>query len=264
MRSRLTLATLNTRGRPAVGSRLGVRYRAAAEAFDASDVDLVCLQEVITYYHLRQIRRWMPSYRHAVYRPGPVGPAGGVVTFSRFPVAGSRYHRFPYPPPIPGVTGMMRAKAPLKGTLLTRLARPRLSVANTHPVANYDGDWSPANRYYLFHQGQLATLARLVRAERQPTVLCGDFNVAAESPLLADLRNEAGLTDAFAGRCPPTFRAEYLPPGRAAHCIDFILVAGSISVESTDRLFTGPTPMPGGPAYVSDHIGLQARLMVSG
>ena len=30
---------------------------------------------------------------------------------------------------------------------MTRLARPELCVINTHPVANYDGDSSEANRF---------------------------------------------------------------------------------------------------------------------
>jgi hypothetical protein len=37
---------------------------------------------------------------------------------------------------------------------MTRLARPELCVINTHPVANYDGDWSEANRYYPLHRAQ--------------------------------------------------------------------------------------------------------------
>ena len=45
---------------------------------------------------------------------------------------------------------------------MTRLARPELCVINTHPVANHDGDWSEANRFYPLHRAQLAVLARVV------------------------------------------------------------------------------------------------------
>jgi len=31
-------------------------------------------------------------------------------------------------------------------------------VINTHPVANHDGDWSEANRFYPLHRAQLAVL----------------------------------------------------------------------------------------------------------
>jgi len=42
-------------------------------------------------------------------------------------------------------------------------------VINTHPVANYDGDWSGANRFYPLHRAELAVLARVVnQAGRAP------------------------------------------------------------------------------------------------
>jgi hypothetical protein len=44
----------------------------------------------------------------------------------------------------PGVPLASRVQARPKGALVTRLARPELWVINTHPVANYDGDWSEA------------------------------------------------------------------------------------------------------------------------
>ena len=63
---------------------------------------------------------------------------------------------------------------------MTRLG---LCIVNTHPVANRDGDWSPANRFYPLHQAQLAALTRIVRGIRVPAVVCGDFNVDRGSSL---------------------------------------------------------------------------------
>src|SRR5690348_5965581 len=62
-----------------------------------------------------------------------------------------------------------------------------------------------------------------------------------------------GLADAFGGACPPTYRAEYLPAGATPHCIDFILTAGEVTVESTALVFAEKEPL----GYVSDHIGLR-------
>ena len=31
-------------------------------------------------------------------------------------------------------------------------------MINTHPVANYDGDWSEANRFYPLHRAESAAL----------------------------------------------------------------------------------------------------------
>ena len=105
---------------------------------------------------------------------------------------------------------------------MTRLARPGLFVINTHPVANHDGDWSTANRYYPLHRAQFAVLARVVNQAGPRAVVCGDFNVSRESSLFGEFMAATGLADAFAGACPATVRE---PLG-----------------------------------YVSDHIGLRARL----
>jgi sphingomyelin phosphodiesterase 2 len=41
-------------------------------------------------------------------------------------------------------------------------------------------------------------------------VVCGNFNIDRESGLFSDFVSQTRLGDAFDGRCPPTFRAEYL------------------------------------------------------
>jgi endonuclease/exonuclease/phosphatase family metal-dependent hydrolase len=239
--NQLTIASLNTRGMPVLGSRLRERYGVIAREFEDSDVDVVNFQEVLTYYHLRQLVRWMPSYLHVSYRRSAVGPAGGLVTFARRPVEDTRY----FPLPAAGLAG-------LKGALVTRL--PPAYVVNTHPQANVDGDWSESNRFYRTHREQLTALADIVDALPGPAIVCGDFNVPRESDLFRDFISKAYLIDAFAGACPPTFHAAYLPPGRTSQCIDFVLVTGAINVQSADLMFTTPP-------YVSDHLGLRVSLL---
>jgi Endonuclease/Exonuclease/phosphatase family len=250
----LVVASLNTRGVPIVGSRLSERYGVIGREFDGSEVEVVNVQEVLTYYHLRQLVRSMPSYRFVSFRRSVAGPAGGLVTFSRRPVTATRYVRFGFP-------GMSRLTAALKGTLVTRF--PFGYVVNTHPTANVDGDWSESNRFHGLHREQLAALADVVDALPGPAVVCGDFNVPRESGLFRDFIAKTQLIDAYAGTCPPTFHAEFLPPDRPSHCIDFVLHTGAVSVQSADLMFTGKLPMPGGPALVSDHVGLRVRLLVS-
>ena len=203
----VTVASLNIRGTPLTGSRLAARCQAIGAFFEASDVDVACFQEVHTYAHLVLLARQMRSFRHVSYRPSPLGPAGAVVTFSRVPVVSISFCRFgPVAAPIPGWP-----RARMKGALTTTLTGPRVSVVNTHPVANTDGDWSAGNRFVPAHRAQLSALARVAGAVRGPVVVCGDFNIDRESGLFSDFVSETGLGDAFEGRCPPTFRAEYLP-----------------------------------------------------
>lgn len=95
-----------------------------------------------------------------------------------------------------------------------------------------------------------------------PVVVCGDFNVDRDSALFSDFFNETGLDDAFEGRRPPTFRAEYLSSGARPRWIDFILTAGKDRAISAEVLLAGKQPLRRGPGYVSDHVGLCARLHV--
>ncbi|HET9966834.1 MAG TPA: endonuclease/exonuclease/phosphatase family protein, partial [Streptosporangiaceae bacterium] len=63
----LTIATLNTRGIPLTGSKLAARLAAIGAGFDAGDADVVCCQEVFTYWHLRLLVRRMGSFRQVSY-----------------------------------------------------------------------------------------------------------------------------------------------------------------------------------------------------
>jgi endonuclease/exonuclease/phosphatase family metal-dependent hydrolase len=260
MGTSVAVASLNIRGVPLSGSRLTARCQVIGAFFEASDADVVCFQEVHTYYHLRQLSLQMPSFRYASFRRTVPGPAGDVVTFSRLPVSATAYRGFGASPHAPGIPSLTRIRARMKGALVTRLAGPAISVVNTHPVANTDGDWSPANRFSPVHRAQLAALARIVRSVPVPAVVCGDFNVDRDSALFGDFIAGTALNDAFEGSCPATFRAEFLPAGKMPHCIDFILTAGEIKAQDTEVLFTGRQVLRSGTGYVSDHLGLLARL----
>lgn len=260
---RLSVASLNTRGVPVLGSQLAGRYAAIGTAFEAGPAEVACFQEVLTYGHLRLLVQRMPSFTHVSYRSSFAGPAGGLVTFSRLPVSGSEYRGFGSPPGTPGISRLGQLRARLKGALVTRMARLGLCIVNTHPVANRDGDWSRANRFYPLHQAQLAALTRIVRGIRVPAVVCGDFNVDRGSLLFAEFVAGTGLADAFEGNCPATFRAEYLRAGEVGHCIDFILTPAGVKAQATGLLLVGQVELPGGPGYASDHIGLHADLLVA-
>ena len=252
----LNVATLNTRGIPLTGSQLAARLAVIGAGFEAGDADVVCCQEVFTYWHLRQLVRRMRSFRQVGYVRRAAGPAGGLVTFSRRPVSGTRFRRFGRPPLTPGVPRLSRFRARGTGVLVTRLGCPELCVLNTHPIANHDGDWSETNRYYPLHRAQLAVLARVVRDAGPRAVVCGDFNVPRDSTLFGGFMAATGLADVFAGTCPPTFRAEYLPAGATTHCIDFILTAGEVTADRAALVFAAKERL----GFVSDHIGLRARL----
>jgi sphingomyelin phosphodiesterase 2 len=126
----VTVASLNIRGVPLRGSRLLARCQAIAAYFEASDVDVVCLQEVATHVHLALLARWMRSFRYVSVRRTAPGPAGDVVTFSRLPVTSTGFAGFG--PVAAGLPVRTRLRARLKGALVTTLDRPAVAVVNTH------------------------------------------------------------------------------------------------------------------------------------
>jgi hypothetical protein len=262
--SRVAVVSLNTRGIAPFGSRLAERYAAIGAALDAGDADVACFQEVFTWWHLRLLAPQMRSFRQVSFRPSAIGPAGGLATFSRLPLSGTAYHGFGIPPAAPGISRAVRLEARLKGVLVTQFARPGLRVINVHPAANRDGDWSRGSRFYPLHRAQLAALARVVRGADAPAVVCGDFNVDRASSLFGEFVTEARLADAFNGSCPATFHTEYLPSGKTPHCIDFILTSDGVKVEAATVVFADKEPLPGGPGYISDHLGLRAHLVLGG
>jgi endonuclease/exonuclease/phosphatase family metal-dependent hydrolase len=258
----LSVGSLNTWG---PGGRVAARYVAIAGGFEAAGVEVVNVQEVHSYYHLRLLTRHMPSYRYVSYKRSVVGPAGGLVTLSRIPFSATKYERFPVPSATitTGLPRFSRLRASVKGALVTRLDEPRMYVVNTHLQANFDGDWSESNRNYQLHQSQLTALAQTIRSLNGPSIITGDFNIDRESALLTDFLVSNQLVDAFGGECPPTFHAEYLDPGSTPHCIDLILSTGApITIESAAVLFSDRQPMPHGHGYVSDHLGLCVRALV--
>jgi endonuclease/exonuclease/phosphatase family metal-dependent hydrolase len=263
---RLVVASLNTRGMSIAGSRLAERYRAIGAAFEVSDADVVNLQEVLTYYHLRQLTRAMPSFGAVSYKQSVVGPAGGVVMLSRRAVESTEYRRFPMlsAAETAEVSRSTRLKAVLKGALVSRLVEPRVGIVNTHLLANFDGDWSQTSRFYRAHRSQLAGLASSVASVPGPTIVSGDFNISRESSLYRDFLAETKLVDAFGGKCPPTFHTEFLETDKAPHCIDFVLLAGPIEVVYAEVTFNGKVAMRGGSGHLSDHLGLRVELVVVG
>lgn len=253
--SHLTVASLNTRGIPMLGSRLSDRYTAIGAAFEASAVDVVSFQEVATYFHLRQLVRAMPSYPCVSYRRSVAGPAGGLLTLSRGAVSQTGYQRFPALAERDGLPTVARIEAAIKGMLVTRLAG--IAIVNTHLTANRDGDWSESNRFHGLHRLQLDAVRRYVATVERPAIVNGDFNVSRDSSLYHDFIRDTGLVDAFGDHCPPTFHSAYLEPGKPSHCIDFLLLSGrSITAESAQLTFT----TPGEIGYLSDHLGLEVSV----
>jgi endonuclease/exonuclease/phosphatase family metal-dependent hydrolase len=156
----------------------------------------------------------------------------------------------------------------LQGVLISTLAGRRTIVANTHLIANKDGDWSAANRHHGIQRDQLRRLHAVVRRAGTTAgwarLLTGDFNVASDSPLYPTIVDNGHWRDPFADTDPPTFHAAYLPPGSIGRRIDYLLVSGEASAADARVLFADAVELDDGRrTHLSDHMALAARVTLA-
>jgi endonuclease/exonuclease/phosphatase family metal-dependent hydrolase len=263
------VATFNVLGLPAALPRLADRAVEICRRLDASDIDVVNLQEVWGPRAFAALRAGLPSYPHVAWHRG-IGarPAGGLVTFSRLPLGGVSFRSYRGARPHAGPLRFrlrLALNSMLQGVLVTTLTGRRTVVANTHVTANKDGDWSVGNRHHGIQRDQLRRLHATVRRAGPATgwakVLTGDFNVASDSPLYPAIVDDGHWHDPFADTNPPTFHVQYLPPGSTGRRIDYLLVSGAASVTDPRVLFTEPVELDDGRrTHLSDHMALAARV----
>lgn len=252
----LRLLTFNCLWRGDARDRLAVLGR----WLDQSDVQVACLQEVVTRRRVALLRSLAPSFTHTAYRPFGFGVMGGLVTLSRMPVLGQRYVVYRR-------RGRWRNQGRSdrlirKGLLQTELevSGRRLVVVNTHLLANYDEDWSPGSDYAEQEHAELGQLADVVAGvdAAVPLVVTGDLNVPSETWLFDGFLRRTGLRDAFDGRGEPTCWP--VPSGCSRFDIDHVLVRGPAEVAA-DLCFREPVPLAAGRRLpLSDHLGILATL----
>jgi endonuclease/exonuclease/phosphatase family metal-dependent hydrolase len=261
----ISLASLNVAGLPSALPPLRERAVELGRWFEASGIDVLNLQEVWSRHQLATVRAHLPSYGFVAWRPGVAGqPAGGLVTLSRLPLGPVSYTSFR--DARAGLGGVLfRAQLALntrlQGVLTVALSTLPVVLGNVHLTANRDGDWSARNRYHAFQRAQLDLLQGVTRPMRDSglMLLSGDFNVSSTSALYERVVDGGAWRDPFRDADPPTFQQQFLPPGRPSHRIDYLLVSGDAHrypVVETRLLFAEPV----GGSYVSDHVGLLARV----
>lgn len=260
------IATLNTHGIILPSEQATKRFVAMSQAFERVSPDILQLQEVWSYSQLLVLKRALSSYSFS-YKPGLLGPTAGLVTLSHSRLPRSHYIDFPpvHEPKKRKAVNRWKRNLKKKGILVTHLTE-QCATINAHLVANGDGNWCKTNRYYAAHQHDIEQLANIVVNLGQQTrhiLVTGDFNIPKESDLYHQFVAASHVRDAFGQEdLTPTFHASSLPPGKEAHCIDYIFLrSDQICVRNTARLFQEKVQLPDGNSlYVSDHIGLLAEL----
>src|SRR5437868_2071452 len=87
---KLALASFNTFGISGPFN-LFQRYKIIAEYFNNHEVDVINFQEVLTYFHLVLFKIFLRKYPFVQFSPSLIGPKGGLVTFSKYPLQKINY-----------------------------------------------------------------------------------------------------------------------------------------------------------------------------
>lgn len=239
---RLRIVTLNCLFLKRPRARLRVIGRLLKEMAP----DVTCLQEIF-------FRRNVPllEAERAVFRPGGLGVAGGLVTLAGGLVDSWRFEPFR--------TNLWFEKLAGKGFLVTRLqvrGEP-VTVVNTHLIANYDQNWAVDNYYARRQLDELSQLAAAVRQlpEGDLVIVAGDFNVPASSPQFSEFLSDCGLVSAVDWSVLPA-------GGHGLSEIDNVLyrppLGGKVSAGS-GLCFEQQVELAGGrKAFPSDHVGVEA------
>lgn len=261
---KLSLLSINIWDLPITlpGTKRRLRRRRLLAALPAADADIVLIQEAFRPSLRRDLAAVMRGHHADAHMLGrrrwfllPMDTAGGLATFSRWPVVETRYE------PSFRVRGMKPdERIGRKGVLWTVLDTPAgsLTIGNVHL---YAGNQPVDAR---IRAAQTGRVIRGVGFRGGPAIVGGDFNISRETevpdrgPSAFDVMERAGFREVADGRSagletmdPGRNRwARYAPwhkPGR----------------RLTQIFYRGPGIRPLGPPRltldrppVSDHFGL--------
>lgn len=271
----LSILTFNTLGTPLIRGHqkknyleqsvfLLRRFKKLGELLNDTDADVLALQEVHLYPLLFILKRRLTNYPYVYYKPHMYGPRGGMVNFSRYPLADCHYIDFLIHGSLRDLTFIY--KITQNGILVTKLAHTPLYILNTTITADTDHDWSPQSKYNSLKTLQLSQLAyamNTLSALRASVVAVGDFNMPQNSPQYEDFLSQTQAKNIFADYQIPTQHADFLPRDlERIPRLDYIFVKSPTNfvVEETRHVFREKVLMGKRSLYLSDHLALFAKV----
>lgn len=278
----ISIISFNTLGVPVISKNLTERFVTLANLIDKkTDVDILAFQEVHTYVHLHLLRKILSKFKYVIYKKAIYGPKGGLVIFSKLPIEAHQYNRFSKNGAIKNRTFYARLVG--NGTLVCKLRDYPIYVLNTYFTTNPNTTWKLNAAFYQLQETQIRDLARvisLIRNENEEVIVAGDFNFTKESPsyeLFVSLTNAKNIFDKFS---LPTylFERRTLKFNLGIKLLDKLLIFNAkesgqvdymfliqngkrVSVKKTEHIFDEKVKLFNGKSsYLSDHVGLQAKL----
>lgn len=261
----LSVVTFNTQGTPFFSPDITARYKTFSKLLNKENPDIICFQEIATYYHLWLLKKYL-NYPYFIYKNSFHGPKGGLVIASKVPLEYAGFKNFTTLGSFNNISFISRIVQ--NGMLLATVKDQSLLIINTHTFSDFEFEWSPTNQLYRYVKAQVEQIASEVKEQKDNydnLILTGDFNMKKNSRLYKYLLKETGVTDIFKTESIPTYykeRLDYKFPGKISDRIDFIFITSKTKkkVTSTNRhLFTEKVLLSNKTkSFLSDHIGLQA------
>jgi sphingomyelin phosphodiesterase 2 len=269
----LSIITFNTFGVPFDGNnivksllrtKIRKRFKVIGDELNNSGADIIALQEVYTLPHLAILQKEMTKYPYSYYKKFLIGPRGGVVTFSKFPMDTVDYTDFKNKGQ--WLNKSFVGKLSKRGLLITKVHNMPIYIINTHLTQNSDHDWSRSNRYIPILKSQLSEIGRTLELlKNAPVILVGDFNMPKNSDLYQLFVASTGLLDVFKSDTTPTCRNIHpLQTGDVGR-IDYIFTnQNTIHIQKSENILTDKFAItPKVTKFLSDHIALKADLTIT-
>lgn len=263
----LTVASLNTFGVSLNFFNLILRYKAISNHFLNSSVDTINFQEVFTYFHLFILRGLLKKYPYCQYSPSYLGPRGGLIIFSRFPLVNTQYRSF-NKRFIPRGLSLLEVIFQ-KGMLITESQDLGIIFVNTHFTAVLNQDWSQSSCYYSELASEVIEFQQVLKDKIPEKVMIasGDFNIARESDLYKQLVDFESLYNPFENDNTPTRQQSFMSTRKTPNCVDYMFIFGKkrlLIIKEKKHIFTSKVALSSCKiGYVSDHIGLQISFRIN-
>lgn len=269
MKNKLSLLTFNTLGTPFFAPNISKRYRRTAHLINSGDYDIVCLQEIFTYYHFYLFKTILTNFPYAVYQKNPFGPRGGLVIFSKYKLVNPQFKSYSYPQ---NTYVPLYTKIAQQGILKAEIEQTNIRIITTHLSSDNTHELTTENKLYNLIKSQSQEIADVINkyvADKKSLIIAGDFNIAKRSSLYTNFLKSTQVSDVFEKDEIPTYypdRVSYFYQSPKSRC-DFIFVKSAhknFKILKTDAAFVEEEMLSNGKkSFLSDHIGLHCILEVN-
>ena len=269
-KNQLSIVTFNTFGVPFFAPDMTKRYKYIAQEINRGPYDIVCLQEIFSYYNFYLIKKKLTHFPYVAYQKNILGPRGGLVIFSKYPLTEQSFFTYAFPK---GAMTPFYTKIAQPGVLSCTVNDFSLRMCTTHLSSDLEHNLTAKDKLYKLIRSQSEEAAEQVNSYAKKfnqIILTGDFNIAKNSALYKSFLAKTQAKDLFEKNEEETYhrnRFKYIYTAYKSERIDYMFMKSSskkLIPAKTDHIFTEPVKFSsGGKSYLSDHNGLHCILRVN-